>query len=222
MSIYYAHTLITKQKDFIPSASQTERFLSAMVFQNVVPGNPSITLRTPTGKFREYPHINPFTGEKIRFEIRDRKNLMNLDEITKALESLDDYELEVAGVGRPDLPPIPLEFNEPYHISVTCFVNLAYRSTSDLHDESDCDEKAPPYRESCLGLPKVGFFSNPHNMEVIKVPEAGYARFWVEFGLGKSLFPELKNYSLDILNPQIITEAENVFGVEFVQGCYWG
>ncbi len=221
MAEQYAHTLIAKQKEFIPSPSQIEQFLSVMVSQNVVPTIPSIALRIPTGRFREYPHIDPFTGQKMRVEIKDRKKLENLGEIAKALESLTEYELEVAAVGRPKLSPIPIEFSESYHVGVTCFVYSAYRSTSDLHDDADGGDKGPRYKEPCLELPKVGFFSNPHNGEILKVSDAGYARFWVQFELGKFLFPEFKNGNLDVLNPQIITEAETAFGIKFVQGCYW-
>jgi hypothetical protein len=66
-----------------------------------------------------------------------------------------------------------------------------------------------------------GYFHNPHTMEIIKVPQAGCSRFWIQFELGKFLCPAVNN-SLELLNPAIVKEAKNVFGIEFVQGCYWG
>jgi hypothetical protein len=35
-------------------------------------------------------------------------------------------------------------------------------------------------------------------------------------------FPEFKKIGLELLKPEIVAEAENAFGIKFVQGCYWG
>jgi len=218
----YAHTLIAKPKDFAPSAAQIERFLSSIVSRNVVPDNPTIVLRIPTGKFREYPYVNPFTGEKIKFEIKDRKKLDRLEDIATALEPLGDYEIEVASVGKPKLPPLLIDFEESYHVGVTCFVYSTPRSTSDLHDNSAAEEKIVPYRKPCMELPREGYFTDPHTMKMIKIPDAGCALFWVEFELGKFLFPKFSNEKLEFLNPAIVSEAKKIFEIDFVQGCYWG
>ena len=57
----YSHTLIATPREARPSAVQVQSFLSTMIARKVVPGKPSITLRVPTGKTREYPFVNPFT-----------------------------------------------------------------------------------------------------------------------------------------------------------------
>jgi hypothetical protein len=59
-------------------------------------------------------------------------------------------------------------------------------------------------------------------MEVIEVAGAGCARFWVEFELGKSLFPPFDRGDLEFLDPGIVAGAERLFGVGFAQGCHWG
>ena len=218
----YSHTLIAKPKNFTPSAAQIERFLSSIVRRNVVPHNPTLILRIPTGKFREYPYVNPFTGEKIKFEIKDRKKLDRLEEIASALEPLQEYEIEVASFGTPKLPPLVIDVEGPYHIGVTCFVYSTPRSTSDLHENSVAGENVIPYLKPCVELPRDGYFTDPHTMKTIKIPDAGCARFWVQFELGKFLFPEFSNENLEFLNPVIVSEAKRIFDIDFVQGCYWG
>lgn len=218
----YSHTLIAKPKDFAPSAAQVEGFLSSLVRWNVVPDNPTFILRIPTGKFREYPYVNPFTGEKIKSEIKDRKKLDRLEEIASTLELLQDYEIEVSSAGIPKLPPLVIDFRGDYHVGITCFVYSTPRSTSDLHENSVAEENVISYRKPCTELPRDGYFTDPHTMKTIKIPDAGCARFWVEFELGKFLVPEFTNQKLEFLNPAIVSEAKRIFEIDFVQGCYWG
>jgi len=217
----YSQTLIAKPKDFIPSVSQIEEFLSSMIAQGVVPDNPTIVLRVPTGKTREYPYVDPLTGKNLIVELKDHKKLESLVKISNVVQALHDYELEVAGVGRPKLPPLAIGFKDSYHVGVTCFVSSKHRSTSDLH-EAGIGKRITRYRQLCPEMPNDGFFSNPHTLETITVPDAGCARFWVQFELGKFLVPEFKQSGMELLNPPIVAEAERAFGIAFVQGCYWG
>jgi hypothetical protein len=96
------------------------------------------------------------------------------------------------------------------------------RSMSDLHEESGGPPGVPDFGDKCADSPQRGFFTNPHTMQLIKVPKAGCARFWVEFDLGNSVFPPMDDERLDILDPEVVREAENIFGRRFVQGCQWG
>jgi hypothetical protein len=218
----YSHTLIAMPSDSRPSAAQVQRFLADMIGRQVVPGRPTITLRVPTGKYREYPFINPFTGQTLKMEIKDQKALNSPDEVATVAEGFRDYELEVAGVGEPRLAPLLINFDKPYHVGVTCIVHSSPRSTSDLHGTPSGKSKAIPYGEACAETPDRGYFTNPYTSEVIEVPGAGCASFWIQFELGKFIFPEITDNSLELLNPQIVAEAKNAFQMEFVQGCYWG
>jgi len=222
MGEQYAHTLIAKPKDFTPSASQVQKFLSFLVAQNVVPENPVIVLRIPTGKMRQFPNLSPAMNQRLGVEIKDQKKLQSLDEIAAIVKTLQDYELDVASMGRPKLQPLPISFNEPYHVGITCYVYSKCRSTSDPHEESLGDEETICYGRICSEQQQDGLFTNPHSGETFRVPDAGCALFWFEFELGKFLFPEFTNNNLKLLNPFIVTEAERTFGIEFVQGCYWG
>jgi len=221
MGLQYSHTLIALPKDFAPAPIQVEQFLTTMLAWNVVPGTPTISLRVPTGKTREYPYLDPFTGRNLIVELRDRKDLPAPSDIAAAVDQLRDFELEIAGVGLPKMPPLPIDFHEPYHIGVTCYVTSQLRSTSDPHETLTLGEKLNLYRSIFTGDPGDGYFIHPHTMDVIKVPNAGCSRFWVQFELGKFLCPEIGS-TLELLNPVIVRNAEEVFGIKFVQGCHWG
>jgi hypothetical protein len=94
-------------------------------------------------------------------------------------------------------------------------------STSEFHGDEDEIPRIVPHGKSCASTDRRGFFSNPRTLETIEVPEAGCARLWVEFALGKWLIPKVHN-SLDLLPLSIVQAAEQIFDVRFSQGCHWG
>lgn len=218
----YSHTLIASPSKARPSGRQVQNFLSAMIEQKVVPGRPSMTLRVPTDQTREYPIINPLTGQNLRVEIKDQKRINSVGEVASAVEALRDYELELAGVGKPRIAPLFIDFKRPYHVGVTCIVHSQPRSTSNLHETPGVQLKAIPYGHACTEIPDRGYFTNPYTLEIIEVPGAACASFWIQFELGKFLFPEITDDSLELLNPVIVEEAKSAFQMRFVQGCYWG
>jgi hypothetical protein len=190
-----------------------------MVEQKVVPGKTKAVLRVRTGQTREYP--NPFTGGTVVIEVFDHKDLKGPNQVAAAIKSRQDYEVEIAGSGKPKVPPLPINFGKAYSIAVACAVSSKLRSTSFVYAERPGNSGGVQFGNLCSTLVKVGQFSNPHNMKVIKVAGAGCARFWIEIELGKFLLPTI-NESLDILNPVIVHQAERVFGISFAQGCRWG
>ena len=216
----YSQTLIAQPQALVPSAKQVEVFLSAMVAKGVVPEPPTLLLRTPSDRTREI--WNPFTKAMQVMKLKDRKELDGIAQIANAIGVLTDYEIEVAGTGRPTTPPIPIEFDEPYYLAVTCFVSSALCSTSDWHDDLRGEPTVPFYGEPCDKEEPMGFFSDPHSGRGINIAGAGCARFWIQFELGKFLFPQLKNDDLSILHPTVVKEARRTFGIPFVQGCSWG
>lgn len=216
----YSQTLIARDKDFVSSAASVREFLYAIVKLGVVPGEPSIVMRSPNGKTREFPNL--ITGGTMLVERKDRQELASLEVFEPAAAKLLDYEVDVSGEGRPALPPIPINFAEPYCVGVTAFVSSTLRSTSNFHEECGVERDVIFYGERCAEPASAGVFNHPESLELIEVPEAGAARFWIQFELGKFLFPEIKNGNLDLLNPEIVRVAESIFGIRFVQGCYWG
>jgi hypothetical protein len=209
MGLQFSQLHISRDKDYAPSAAAVSAFLSEIIALGVVPGARAIVLRVRSGKTREYP--NPFTGGTVTVELKDSTQLNALEQLESAAADLIDFEVELSGVGRPKLPPLEIDFAEPYYVGVTCFVSSILRSTS-----------ADSYGKPCDFPSIAGVFQNPESGETIEIPEAGAARFWVEFELGKFLCPKIDNGNLDLLDPAIVAVAQRSFDRSFVQGCLWG
>jgi hypothetical protein len=209
MGLQYRQTLISCDKDYVPSAAAVRTFLSEITILGVVPNPPAIVFRTRSGKTREYP--NPFTGETLVVERKDTTSLTTWEQFESTAAGLHDFEVQISGEGRPELPPLEIDFDEPYYIGVTCFVSSVLRSTS-----------AASYGQPCDSSSIAGVFQLPESGASIERSHAGAARFWIEFELGKFLHPKIKNGNLDLLHPAIVETARKSFGRSFVQGCCWG
>lgn len=129
MGEQYTQSLIPQLRDFTPSPTQVEAFYVAILDMGVVPGEPSILRWTLSGKFRE--GHNPFTGEPIRWETKDCLALPKISDVSGAIEGLEEYEVDVSGKGRPRTPPLPIDFEGPYHVGVICRVFRAFTDPRD-------------------------------------------------------------------------------------------
>jgi hypothetical protein len=214
--------LIAIPKDFVPAPAQVQAFLEAVCAAGTVPAEErQAALRTPSQRMRE--GRNPATGEIIRFRGTDRAVLSSPSGISAAIGVAGEYRAEVCGTGVPELAPLPLDFDPPYYVGVVCRVSAVLRSTSDLHEESK--RNVVDFDEAFTGTDRTGYFTDPYDVEMIEVPEAGCARFWIEFEFGNSVFPPEEAFGrsgLDLLDPRVLGMAKDAFGVEFVQGCSWG
>ncbi len=220
MAEQYTHTLIAVPKDFIPASEQVGQFISAMLDMRVVPGMPEVSMYIPSGKSQERP--NPFGAGVIIVEAPGRGKTITVESVADEIRGLHDYRVWVTGVGHPKTPPVPIDFAKPYAVTVGINVSSTLRITSDRHDLTGPAGWDGLYRHPFTGKSLTGQFHNPRDGSVIKVPKAGAARFWIEFELGKFLFPEINGSNLDLLNPAVAAAAEEAFGIQFVQGCYWG
>jgi hypothetical protein len=220
MSLYYSQTLIPRDPDFVPPVDKVSAFLSALNDLGVMSSEPSLVLRVPNGKSREVP--NPFTGGNFVIELKDHHKLESLEAFEKIALRMSDYEIDASTMGRPKRPPIAIDFQGPYCLDVTCIVSSKLRSTSDYHKRPGSKENVVPYGKPCDQPSPTGFFSNPHTQEKIEVRDAGCAHFWVQFQLGKNLFPKIEGCNLELLDPAIVDSTESILGVKFVQGCCWG
>ena len=220
MSLYYRHTLIAIPKDFVSSGAQVQDFLSEVVGMGVVPGPPRLDGQMPSGKTRTV--MNPFTFQEDIREIMTPLKIEGVNDVSAIINGLREYFVGASGFGQPTIAPIPLKFDEPYHLEVRCLVFADLHSTSDLHEESNSVSEAIPYGEMCPMALERGLFSNPHDLKVIEVADAGCVRFWIEFEFGKFLFPKIEGDNLSLLNPVIVETAVRTFGIAFVQGCWWG
>jgi hypothetical protein len=250
MSMYYTHTLIPRRFDYKPEPLQVANFFSSLLELGAAPVNAKFEVVAEADKitfvdgrpiFEPVPRRagrgpvtwhggrvgrNPVTGESIALPRRDHTAIDGVSGLRSELEALDEYRVVMSGEGPPQLPVVKLdpEFDnggEPYQFDIRCCLKPVVVSTSDFHGDERTIRRIAPHGQPCEATDRTGFFSNPRTMETIEVPEAGCTRFWVEFALGKWLFPKIDD-SLDLLPPSIVQAAEQTFKVGFNQGCYWG
>jgi hypothetical protein len=119
------------------------------------------------------------------------------------------------------LPAFEFAFKGTYDFLVHCCLRPEVVSTSDWHDEIPIRRKVEFFGKPCNPKDRLGVYHNPNTLEVIEVPDAGCARFWIEFEYGKMLFPPIED-RLDLIEATIVAVAKCAFGINFVQGCHWG
>lgn len=214
----YTHTLVPDRVNFVPDPKQVGTFLSSLVSIGASPLRPAITVSKPSGQLRTFK--NPLTGETDSFDIRKAGKLKDIAAVPGALKTLDDYNLTITGKGPPKLLAFTFDFNGTYDFLVHCCLRPEVVSTSDWHDEVPIKRKVEFFGLPCSQEDRLGIYHNPDTLEVIEVPKAGCARFWIEFEFGKMLFPPIED-RLDLIEPRILEVAEKDFGIKFVQGCHW-
>ncbi|WP_254507623.1 hypothetical protein [Anatilimnocola floriformis] len=214
----YTHTLIPDRVDFVPEPTQVGEFLTALVALGATPLKSIISFAKAAGAARAV--LNPFTGVTDRFITRKGKKLKDLAAVTKAIDGADDFEVTLEGKGPPPLPALEFDFEGAYEFQVKCALRAEVVSTSDWHDEMPIKQQVEFFDRPCSPKNRLGIFHHPETLQVIQVPKAGCARFWIEFEYGKMLFPAIKD-RLDLLEPKIVAAAVKAFGVKFVQGCRW-
>jgi hypothetical protein len=214
----YTHTLIPEQLKFVPESNQIVAFLSAVVTSGAAPLQPMMMVAKPTGDVRTVN--NPATGESLSFVMRTGKKVKDFAALSRAILSLDDYDITIAGKGPPALPAFTFQFKGQYDFAVHCSLRPTLVSTSDWHDHVPIKRKVKLFGQPCGPKDRLGLFHNPDTLEVIEVPKAGCARFWISFEFGKSFFPPI-NDRLDLIEPAFVEIARKEFGVNFVQGCQW-
>jgi hypothetical protein len=223
----YCHLLIPTDSHFVPSPDQVCEFLEGIINLGVVGASPTIRFtayKRVTPKITEFR--NPFTGEPVIFRGLPRKSERNLrlDSIRQfppsAVDS-HDYSIDVSNNTIPKIAPLVIDFREKYHLSVSCQRRSHLVSTSGLHSETS-NRQAVRFDDDCDDSNHLGLYTHPQTLELIEVPGAGCALFWIQFQLGKSLFPKIEDGNLQILNPRLMDLAKNCFGTQFTQGCVWG
>jgi hypothetical protein len=232
MSMYYTHMLIPDQVDYAPCSSHVADFFAALINIGAAPVNAELEAqyfklpyRKRKGWKAEFRRgTNPLTGEPIALPryIAKFQDEAELREALRVLRGVDQYEASIFGSWPPKLSPLPLGTHDgcrfvPYNgqseLSVCCCLHPEIASTSSPFDA---------YPTSYSLTDRTGFFRNPRTGETIRVPNAGYARFWIEFRFGKWLFPEMKDNGLDLLSIPVVDAAYKAFSTRFNQGCSWG
>jgi hypothetical protein len=224
----YCHLLIPTDSHFVPSPDQVSEYLQGIINSGVVGDSPTIRFvayKRVTPKITEFR--NPFTGEPVIIRGLPRKPEENLvvnsvREFPPMAIDCHDYSIDVYNHTIPKLPPLVIDFGEEYHLSVSCQRRSQLVSTSDLHSETTSTRQAVRFDDDCDESNHMGLYTHPQTLELLEVPGAGCALFWIQFQLGKSLFPKIEDGNLQILNPRLVDLAKNCFGTQFTQGCVWG
>jgi hypothetical protein len=217
MSLRYSHLLIPDRADYAPQPGQVAAFLQGLVALGSAPLQATFRIGRLSGKFRT--GTDALTGEKLSIPRRDFAALGGLAEMPEQLADLDDYDVEMSGQGPAKLPPFKLynttdseesEYRAAYGYEVRCCLRRNIVSTCET-----------PIRGSpCLADVRTGIFHHPRTGTAIEVPNAGCARFWIEFQCGKWLCPRVDT-NLNLLQPEVLNHAVETFGTAFVQGCAW-
>jgi hypothetical protein len=172
--------------------------------------------------------VDPLTGQSQSSSLPhyDHVALDGIRDISNALRRLDHYKVIVSGQEPPARPPLELEHNEivfedTYGFDLHCCLRPEIVSTSYCHGEVPTSRDVPSFGKPCTSTDHTGVFQHPLTGAIIEVPNAGCARFWIEFEFGKWLFPRINN-DLNLLNAPIVDCAQESFGTKFVQGfhCY--
>jgi hypothetical protein len=231
----YIHTLIPDGQDFASQPQQVASFFDNLAKLGGTPLKAKLRVMKPSGKFRT--GTNATTGETISFPMSEHIPLGDFTEIPQALEGLNHYNVILDGQGPSRLSPFGLwtpasdgtiiEFSplKTYDFQVACCLRAEVVSTSYWDAETYQGDETLGYEVPFFGEPwdstdRTGIFHDPSTGAMIKVPNTGCARFWVEFEFGKWLFPRIEG-NFDVLEPSIVRCAELSFGSKFVQGCHY-
>lgn len=243
----YVHTLIPDDIDFAPRSNQVAAFLDGLVELGAAPLQAKLKVRKLSGQLRIGRH--PLTGETLSIPTRDQIGVENIADVLPIINALDDYDVVMSGQGPSRLAPFKLrthdvrpraaagrevllepldtqqellecDFEGAYVFDVECCLRRELVSTSDPHPEMPSAPDVPAFGQPCTSKNRgTGFFRNPRTGVIMQVPRAGCARFWIAFEFGRFVFPEISD-TLSLLHPSIVKNAEESFGVTFIQGCY--
>jgi hypothetical protein len=203
----YIHTLIAADSAFVPSPAQVAGFFDGIVstanLQIVAPSRrvpPGPVVMKPNGQFRtitlpsgELEYIPKLTGERPG----------NLADIAGFIEGVDYFRITLSGEWKSaDTPlvlftPDKIQYQDTYRCSVSCDRRPEPVSTSAWDLEAGPNIRdVPIFGTACKPGTRTGIFPNPWSGDVIEVPEAGCARFWIEFefGDGNAVFPTLTTF----------------------------
>ncbi len=224
----YVHTLIAAKSAYVPKPSQVAEFFDGLVkcsdFHIISEKRfqPGLRVMKPSGRFRQF--VSPLTGETKSFSISDIVKLEKITDIPAAIEGLEDCSVLLSGAWKVEKQPLAFlttagaPFGGDPVCEVSCHLRTGLVSTSCCDAEVSHCQNLPSFGAPCNSEDEVGIFSHPWTGAIIQVPNAGCARFWIEFEFGKFLLPKMAD-DLNILSPSIVAKAEECFQTRFVQGC---
>lgn len=225
----YAHLLVAKDSDFTPSPAAVVAFIDALEQNGALPNDATLTVRTfkQTPPPQMPPQLvaalgpSPFAAPSNSRSIDKAHKAADSNVIGKRIAKLDEYDAVITGQGPPKITPFPLDFDGEYHYEIRCSVRSTIVCTSDMHEEVVKDRQLIWFGDDCGADESLGLYAHPETLELITVADAGCARFWIAFELGKFLFPKIHNGDLQILDSQITITATDAFPTPLLQACQW-
>ena len=228
----YIHTFIASDPAFTPQPLQVAEFFNELVtafsFRVISNARWQPGLRVMKPGMRTRTAKNVFTGETRTFPVSDQIAIEKTADILPLIENLEEYRVCASGEWPSDSVPLLLlktdrtPFKESPICDVSCNIRPAPVSTSAWDIEAGPNVRnVLPFGSPWNGESHKGIFPNPWTGEVIEVPNAASARFWIEFEFGKFIYPKIDR-SLDIFSPRLVQGAEDCFQTKFAQGCrFW-
>ncbi|MGA9669271.1 MAG: hypothetical protein WBQ94_08690 [Terracidiphilus sp.] len=221
MSELYHHLLIPRDPEFAPGIETVPNFFNELNLIGALPKEANYVVVTHTGKTRPFGR-NPNTGEEY---LAPELKIGRFSTLLEAIDSMRGeaiYSLIAQAIGPAAIPPFDLYsadsykdrrpgvlWKEPYEFSIQC--RQRDKITHFLHSPFGCKCEIKP--------DDSGIFENPWTDQEIRTSGLACARFWIDIGIGNYLIPMMTN-SVDILNPRLVNTADDVFGIEFTQGCF--
>jgi hypothetical protein len=236
----YTHLLIPTNKTMRPTKQSVIQFIERVTQIGFV--GKDCELRA-SQVIRTEPQIqerrNPFNGQTLKVQTNSRKSQPARRIKSPAEISLTDrqeYNFSLTSAGRSPVPPFALGSRgrdgawQPFvgdcHMEITVHVRDALvrvcRFADELgHNSPPPSVRLPIYDEDCKDDKCDGFFEHPDSAQIIRIPNAGCARFWISFELGKWIWPEPVGNSPGGLDPRLISLAAEAFATDFVEAYDW-
>lgn len=222
----YSHLLISASPEFVPDPARIVAFFRVLqskhAFHPVIRPTfePGIIVLSPSEKRRVAR--NAFTGEEMTFPGVDRKVLASLEELAAATSGMAQHTVSISGEWRQASAPIQLLTADqvPFAGDLICSVQCAIRPqpvcTSDFEGRGPDGDEVFHFDQQECPVQRLGVYTNPWNLDRIEVPGSGASRFWIAFEFGKWLFPTLDR-GFELLNPALVADARDSFGVDLIQ-----
>ena len=230
----YTHLLIPSDPEFMPQFAQVPAFAKLLVerWNYLIDANdpyiPGIRLLWTTGEPED--QVNQKTGKQFTMMPRFEKiAIPRIEDIPAALEgnpaalqARRGCVVAVNGSWGLRMLPITIPSSEWPEKEWDYSCSLSFRllpqtvCTSDWWGEDGNDPGKSRFGEAADLASSMGRFTHPASRRTVEAPNAGNARFWIEFGFGEWLIPRWPE-DLELLTPELVRATEDHFGVGFAQ-----
>lgn len=218
----YVATLIPTDSRYVPSYEIVGAFLSSVAVNfrfapaPIMRAATSLRIMKP-GKPRTAR--NARTGEVMSFPGFDRVELAEISELVAALNGLEHFDARLSGKWSSEEPPLAMlnlqdgkPFTEPLWSDVACCVRDRPVSMNSGFG-NQAGREGLPFGEPCKDS------TNPSN-DAIEAASRICARFWIEVEFGKFLMPPSLGIDVNLLRPDLVSMAEDLFQTKFLQSFH--